>query len=82
MKVNVNVVNAFVEGEIGGNPAGVVLNADNLSTAQRLKIARKIGLSETAFVSTSAVADFKLDFLPLAVKLLIVDMQQSRHLIF
>ena len=45
MKVNVNVVNAFVEGDIGGNPAGVVLNADSLTTAQRLKIASEIGLS-------------------------------------
>ncbi|WP_378188406.1 PhzF family phenazine biosynthesis protein [Aquimarina sp. W85] len=46
----------------GGNPAGVVLNADNLSNQQKLQIANKVGLSETAFVSKSNSAGFKLDF--------------------
>lgn len=46
----------------GGNPAGVVLDADDLSEAQMLEIAQKVGLSETAFVSRSATEGFKLDF--------------------
>ena len=62
MKVEANIINAFVDGNIGGNPAGVVLNADGLSSGQKLEIASIIGLSETAFVSSSKVADFKLDF--------------------
>jgi PhzF family phenazine biosynthesis protein len=61
-KVEVQIINAFVDNEQGGNPAGVVLNADNLTNEQKLKIAAKVGLSETAFVSKSKIADFKLDF--------------------
>lgn len=61
-RIEVQVVNAFVDDNHGGNPAGVVLNADNLSNEQKLSIAKKAGLSETAFVSRSSVADFKLDF--------------------
>lgn len=62
MNINVAVVNAFIDGGKGGNAAGVVLDADELSYVQKLNIARKIGLSETAFVSESKTADFKLDF--------------------
>ncbi len=61
-KVEVQIINAFVDNGKGGNPAGVVLNADNLTIEQKLKIATKVGLSETAFVSKSKMADFKLDF--------------------
>ncbi|MEH6578442.1 MAG: PhzF family phenazine biosynthesis protein [Amphritea sp.] len=62
MKVKINVVNAFIDGASGGNPAGVVLDADDLSETQKQAIAKQAGLSETAFVSASSVADFKLDF--------------------
>jgi PhzF family phenazine biosynthesis protein len=62
MEININVVNAFIDGVQGGNPAGVVLDADNLTQQQKMHIAQKVGLSETAFVSSSKVADFKLDF--------------------
>ncbi len=60
--VEVQILNAFVDNDKGGNPAGVVLNADNLTNEQKLKVAAKVGLSETAFVSQSKSADFKLDF--------------------
>ncbi len=60
--VEVEILNAFVDNNAGGNPAGVVLNADHLSSLQKLKIAKAVGLSETAFVSKSSSADFKLDF--------------------
>ncbi|MEP1553746.1 MAG: PhzF family phenazine biosynthesis protein [Paraglaciecola sp.] len=62
MNINVAVMNSFIDGTTGGNPAGVVLNADTLNTAQKLSIAQQVGLSETAFVSASSSADFKLDF--------------------
>ncbi|MET1081273.1 MAG: PhzF family phenazine biosynthesis protein [Pseudomonas sp.] len=62
MQVDIKVVNAFVEAGRGGNPAGVVLDADALSAAQKLAIAARVGLSETAFVSASETAAFKLEF--------------------
>ena len=61
-KIEVQILNAFVDNDKGGNPAGVVLNADNLTNEQKLNIATIVGLSETAFVSNSDIADFKLDF--------------------
>jgi PhzF family phenazine biosynthesis protein len=60
--IKVAIINAFVDNNDGGNPAGVVLDADNLSNHEKLVIAQKVGLSETAFVSKSNTADFKLDF--------------------
>ncbi|TWC28618.1 PhzF family phenazine biosynthesis protein [Pseudomonas sp. SJZ079] len=62
MQIDVQIVNAFVDGEAGGNPAGVVLDADNLEQSQKLAIAAAVGLSETAFVSSSEKAAFKLEF--------------------
>jgi PhzF family phenazine biosynthesis protein len=60
--IEVQILNAFVDGDKGGNPAGVVLNADSLTLSQKQAVARQTGLSETAFVSRSTIADFKLDF--------------------
>tara|TARA_R110002167_G_scaffold359713_2_gene576606 strand:+ start:411 stop:1292 length:882 start_codon:yes stop_codon:yes gene_type:complete len=60
--VTVQILNAFTENDKGGNPAGVVLNADALSHEDKLEIAKNVGLSETAFVSDSKTADYKLDF--------------------
>lgn len=61
-KITVQILNAFAEHGKGGNPAGVVLNADALTDKNKLEIAKKVGLSETAFVSKSTTDDFKLDF--------------------
>lgn len=60
--VVVHIINAFVKEGTGGNPAGVVLNADEYSEDQKLSIAQKVGLSETAFVSESTTEGVKLDF--------------------
>lgn len=60
--VTVYVVNGFTKDGQGGNPAGVVLDADNLSADQMQLVAKKMGLSETAFVSQSETEGFKLDF--------------------
>ncbi|WP_263142710.1 PhzF family phenazine biosynthesis protein [Pseudomonas sp. RIT-PI-AD] len=62
MQVKVQVVNAFVDGAQGGNPAGVVVDADLLSHALRQAIATRVGFSETAFVSRSEQAAFRLEF--------------------
>lgn len=61
-KIKVRIINAFADNRSGGNPAGVVLDADKLQFNQKLEVARKVGLSETAFVSHSKSADFKLEF--------------------
>lgn len=61
-KIIAEIINGFVDNDKGGNPAGVVLIADDLSNEEKLQVAAKLGLSETAFVSKSAIADFKLDF--------------------
>ena len=59
----VELVDAFVDGGTGGNPAGVVTRGgENLSIAQKQAIAASAGLSETAFVLPSRTADFKLEF--------------------
>jgi PhzF family phenazine biosynthesis protein len=58
----VQAINSFSINGTGGNPAGVVLDADELTKDQKQAIAFKAGLSETAFVSRSSVADFKLEF--------------------
>lgn len=62
MNVLVAQINAFTDRGRGGNPAGVVRDADHLSHDQKLAIARAANLSETAFVSRSEVADLKLEF--------------------
>ncbi|WP_322067159.1 PhzF family phenazine biosynthesis protein [Burkholderia ubonensis] len=46
----------------GGNPAGVVIDADELTASQKLRVAQQAALSETAFVSKSNVAAIKLEF--------------------
>ena len=62
MKIKVQVVNAFSIDGTGGNPAGIVFNADELTGEQKQAVASKAGFPETAFVSASSVADYKLDF--------------------
>ncbi|MGZ7442867.1 PhzF family phenazine biosynthesis protein [Paenibacillus sp. TH7-28] len=62
MDIEVYTLNAFAVDEGGGNPAGVVLNADPLSEAAMQNIARIVGLSETAFLAKTAGADFKIRY--------------------
>lgn len=62
MRVKVYTVNSFAKSINGGNPAGVVLNADGLSDVEMKKIAGVIGFSETAFVMKSDLADFMVRF--------------------
>ncbi|MFP7358856.1 PhzF family phenazine biosynthesis protein [Kurthia gibsonii] len=62
MRVKVYTVNSFAKSINGGNPAGVVLNADGLSDVEMKKIAGVVGFSETAFVMKSDLADFMVRF--------------------
>jgi PhzF family phenazine biosynthesis protein len=61
-RIGVYVLNAFARAKRGGNPAGIVLDADCLDETSMQKIAANVGLSETAFVQKSAAADFKIRF--------------------
>jgi PhzF family phenazine biosynthesis protein len=49
-KVQVHQVDAFTRTPFTGNPAGVVLNADGLSDAEMLAIARELNNADTAFI--------------------------------
>lgn len=62
--VNVYQVDSFANAIFGGNPAGVVPNADVLTDDEMQKIAREMNLSETAFVfrPTTDKADVRLRF--------------------
>ena len=62
MDVVVNRLTSFPKEKYGGNEAGVVLDADKLNEREMLKIAKEVGYSETAFVSKSEKADFKVRF--------------------
>ncbi len=62
MKVKAYKINAFAKTARGGNPAGIVFDADCLTETNMKKIAEILGLSETAFVMKSDVADFKVRF--------------------
>lgn len=45
-----------------GNPAGVVINGDNLKTDEMQLVASKVGFNETAFLMKSEVADFRIRY--------------------
>lgn len=62
MTVKAYLLNVFGVDESGGNPAGVVLDADNLTDEQKKIIAKEIGFSETAFIQKSSKADFNISF--------------------
>lgn len=53
---------AFCHHENGGNMAGVVVGENNLTYSQKKHIAGEFGYSETAFVTDSDAADFKIEY--------------------
>lgn len=62
MEIKIKQIDAFASNPFGGNPAGVVTVADGLSDEIKQKIAREMNLSETAFISKSDKADFRVQF--------------------
>jgi PhzF family phenazine biosynthesis protein len=62
VEIKIKQVDAFTTIPFGGNPAGVVTNANDLSDELKQKIAREMNVSETAFISTSDKADYKVQF--------------------
>ena len=53
MQISAFTINAFAKTPEGGNPAGVVFDADELSVVHMKRIAAALKLSETAFVMKS-----------------------------
>ena len=64
MKKVIYQVDAFSDVPFGGNPAGVVPNAEGLNDAQMLNIAKEMNLSETAFIFPleHSEADYEVKF--------------------
>ena len=56
------LVDAFTDDPLAGNAAGVVPEADGLSATQMQAIARELGASETAFLSTTDDADRRIRY--------------------
>lgn len=56
------LVDAFTHERFKGNRAGVVFDADQLSRLERQQIAAEIAAPESAFISRSNVADYKVEF--------------------
>jgi len=67
MNIKVYQLNSFALVSGGGNPAAVVLDADFMTEEKMQETAKRIGLSETAFVMSSSKADYRIRyFTPLA----------------
>lgn len=60
--MDIYVTSAFSKNNSGGNKAGVVFDSFNLTTKQKMEIAKELGFSETAFLSGSQVADVRLQY--------------------
>ena len=62
MPTKLYVVNAFTAHSKHGNPAGVVLGAEAMDEKKMLAMAAEVDLSETAFVSSSDTAAYRVRF--------------------
>jgi PhzF family phenazine biosynthesis protein len=60
--VDVEIAAAFTKDGAGGNLAGVVLDAEHLSHAERQRIAGAVALSETSFVRDAGDGVFEVAF--------------------
>ena len=60
--VAVELVAAFTKDGAGGNPAGVVVDAEAITHDERQRIATAVGVSETAFVRRASDDVFEVEF--------------------
>lgn len=60
--ITVHHFDAFSNQPNKGNPAGVVLNGDDLTDEEMQKIAYEVGFNETSFSVKSEIADLKIRF--------------------
>jgi PhzF family phenazine biosynthesis protein len=59
-RLSIRQVDAFTNRIFGGNPAGVVPDAEGLTDQEMQQIASEMNLSETAFILPSKEADFRI----------------------
>src|SRR5688572_33444111 len=59
-RIRIFQVDAFTTDRFTGNPAGVVLDADSLTDAEMLAIARELNNADTAFVLKPDSSDHEL----------------------
>ncbi|WP_077369277.1 PhzF family phenazine biosynthesis protein [Anaerosalibacter sp. Marseille-P3206] len=62
MQLNIYQVDAFTDVAFGGNPAGVVPDASELSEADMRRVAREMNLAETAFIFPKDKSSFRVRF--------------------
>jgi len=62
MQLNIYQVDAFTDVAFGGNPAGVVPDASELSEADMRRVAREMNLAETAFIFPKDKNSFRVRF--------------------
>lgn len=60
--INIKIVSAFCRDGKGGNKAGVVLDASELTDKNMQDIAAELGFSETVFILPSDKADYKVRY--------------------
>lgn len=62
MEIKIYQVDAFTDKVFGGNPAGIVIDTENLTKDMMQNIAKEMNLSETAFASRLDKDMFKVRF--------------------
>src|SRR3712207_242943 len=62
MSYPIFIYDAFTKEKFGGNGAGIVLDAENLSPEEKQNLAKELGFSETVFVQASQKAEFRLEY--------------------
>lgn len=62
MKRPIFIYDAFTKEKFGGNGAGILFHAEELSTAEKQNLAKELGFSETVFIQASEKADFKFEY--------------------
>jgi len=60
-EIEIFQIDAFTSEAFRGNPAGVIFS-NNLTEVEKQLIAKEMNLSETAFISESQIADYKLQW--------------------
>ncbi len=60
MKILAYLIKSFTSDKAFGNPAGVVIDANDLTDRQILKLTQDLGFGESAFLQKSLVADYKI----------------------
>ncbi|MFB6186873.1 MAG: PhzF family phenazine biosynthesis protein, partial [Halobacteriaceae archaeon] len=60
--MDISQIDVFTTEPLTGNPAGIILEADDLTDKQMQAIARELAVSETAFLFTSEAGDYGIRY--------------------